>query len=148
MAGSTSALGADVPVAGLLLQVGNGSSPESMTTIANVSDLNLPTKAETIDVTNVGDLWRRRAATLLDMGSIKFKIFWIPEEPTHRNSATGLRYMMINKILKDFQVIYNDGNASTDAFPAYVTSFSISGKVGGVLEADVELSNSGAPSLV
>ncbi len=67
------------------------------------------------------------------------------------NSGTlsaGLRYLLINQLLRDFQFVYPDGNNSTDAFPAYTTSFSITGAVGGVYTASIELSNSGAPSLV
>jgi hypothetical protein len=88
------------------------------------------------------------------MGKIQSKIYWVMEEVTHRNSAgggtvgAGLRYLMINSLLRDFAFVYPDGNNSTDAFAAYVTSFSITGKVGGVFEATIELSNSGAPQLV
>jgi len=151
---TTSLLGADQPVSGLLLQVGNASSPETFQTIANVSDFSLPVVANTVDVTNVGDYWHRRAPTLLDMVKITFKIFWIMEEPTHHNSinggsiGAGLRYLLVNKLLRDWQAIYPDGNESTDAWPAFVTSFAITGKVGGVFEASIELSNSGQPSLV
>ena len=150
----TSTLGSNLQVAGLLLQVGNGSSPETMQTIANASDLNIPVISDTVDVTNLGDSFHRRVATLGDMGKITFKIFWIPEEPTHRNSlnggsvGAGLRYLLINRLKRDFQFVYPDGNNSTDAFPAYVTGFAISAKVGGVFEANVELSNDGAPQLV
>ncbi len=145
---STSLIAEAQQVAGLLLQVGNGSSPESFQTIANVQDIDLPIVAEVQDVTNVADLWRRRRPTLLDMGKIGFKVWWVMTEPTHDNSSTGLRYMLINKIKKDWQVTYPDGNSSTDSFPAYVTSFHITGKVGSHFEAAIELSNSGAPSLV
>lgn len=125
-----------------------------MNTIANASDLTLPVIAETVDVTNLGDLWRRRIPSLLDMGTIAFKIFWIMEEATHRNSVNGgsigagLRYLLVNRLLRDFQFVYPDGNNSTDAFPAYTTSFAITGAVGGVFTGDINLSNSGAPSLV
>ena len=151
---ATSLIAASMGVEGLLLQVGNASSPETFATICNATDVNLPVVANTVDVTNVGDKWHRRAPTLLDMGKITFKVFWVMEEPTHRNSAgggsvpAGLRYLLINQILRDWQFVYPDGNNSTDAFPAFVTSFSITGKVGGVFEASVELSNSGSPSLV
>ena len=74
------------------------------------------------------------------------------EEVTHRNSSAnnidGLRWLLINSFLRDYQFIYPDGNNSTDAFAAYVTEFGITGKVGGVFESSVTLSNSGAPSLV
>jgi hypothetical protein len=149
-----SAIGPAQAVAGVLLQVGNAGSPETMNTIANATDLSLPLMATVVDVTNVGDTWRRRIPTLLDMGKIIFKIFWIMEEPTHRNSVgggsvgAGLRYLFVNRLVRDWQFVYPDGNASTDAFAAYVTGFSIVGKTGGVFEASIELSNSGAPSVV
>jgi hypothetical protein len=151
---STSPIASALAVEGLLLQIGNGSSPETMQTIANATDFSLPVMSDVVDVTNVGDAWHRRFPTLHDMGKISFKVFWIPEEVTHRNAANGgtvgagLRYLMINSLKRDFQFVYPDGNSSTDAFPGYVTSFSITGKVGGVFEASVEISNDGAPSLV
>ncbi len=149
---STSLIAAAVAVEGLLIQFGNGGSPETFTTVANVGDVTLPLKADTVDVTNVGDHWHRRISTLLDMGSIKLKVFWVMTEPTHENLVTGavrgIRYIFMNNILANVKVIYPDGFTSTDSFPAYVTSFSISGKVGGVFEAEVELSNSGQPTMV
>ncbi len=151
---ATSPIAPAIAVEGLLLQVGNASSPETMQTIANATDLSLPIMTDVVDVTNVSDSWKRRIPTLHDMGKISFKIFWVMEEVTHRNSVNGgsvgagLRYLLVNSLLRDFAFVYPDGNNSTDAFPAYVTSFSITGKVGGVFEAAVELSNSGAPSLV
>lgn len=150
----TSLIAPAIGTRGTLLQVGNGSSPETMQTIANATDLTLPVMSEKVDVTALCDLWRRRIPTLNDMGTIAFKIFWVMEEPTHRNSlngglvGAGLRYLLINQLLRDYQFVYPDGNNSTDAFPAYCTSFSITGAVGGVYTAAIELSNSGAPSLV
>lgn len=151
---STSVIAPAIGVLGTLLQVGNSSSPETMNTICNASDLTLPVMAEVVDVTNLGDLWRRRIPSLLDMGTIAFKVYWVMEEATHRNSinggsvGAGLRYLLVRQLLRDFQFVYPDGNSSTDAFPAYTTSFAITGAVGGVYTADVNLSNSGAPSLV
>ncbi len=151
---STSPIASAIAVTGLLLQVGNSSSPETMNTIANCTDVSLPVIAEKADVTNVGDAWRRRFPTLLDMGSITFKVYWVMEEVTHRDSANGgtvgagLRYLLVNRLKRDYQLVYPDGNSSTDAFAAYVTGFAITAKVGGVFEANVELANDNAPSLV
>lgn len=146
---STSPLGSAVAVEGLLLQIGNGQSPESYTTIANVMDVTLPTKADVQDVTNVGDSWRRRIATLLDMGTIAFTIFWVMTETTHWNQdARGLRYLMTNRIKRSYQLLYPNGEGSTDTFDAWVTSFSITGKVGDVFRATVNLANDNAPVLV
>lgn len=150
----TSPLGPALAVEGLLIQVGNAASPETMQTIANATDFSEPVMTDVLEVTNVGDSWKRRIPTLHDMGKIGFKVYWIPEEVTHRNSlnggsvGAGLRYLLIQSLLRDFQFVYPDGNNSTDAFPAYTTSFAITGKVGGVFEATVELANSGVPSLV
>lgn len=148
---STSGVAAGIAIEGFQLQAGNGASPETFTTICNVQDYNEPLLGETADVTNVGDKWRRRISTLLDMGKIKFKIFWVMEEATHENAISGnirgLRYLFVNQILCNWKAIYPDANNSTDYFPAYVTGFSITGKVGGVFEAELELSNDGAPTL-
>src|SRR5580693_2795186 len=128
----TSLIAPAVGVEGLLLLMGTGTSPETLACIANATDLNLPIIAETQDVTNVGSNWRIRFPTLHDMGKISFKIFWVMVEPTHRNSgasggtiADGLRYCLVNNVLANFAFVYPDGNNSTDAFPAYVTGFSI-----------------------
>ena len=85
------------------------------------------------------------------MGKIKFTIFWVMEDPTHENaisgSIRGLRYLFSNRILCNWMAIYPDANSSTDFFPAYVSSFSITGKVGDVFKATIELSNNGQPDL-
>jgi len=95
-----------------LLNVSNSSSsPDSFFTVANVQDLMIPLAATEILVTNVSDTWVRRVPTLLDMGKVTCNIWWVMEEPTHRNSvgggsvATGLRYLFAQKLLRDWQAI-------------------------------------------
>lgn len=152
---TTSPIAAAIAVEGTLLQLGDGESPENFYTVANVEDWNEPNKTETVDVTNVGNLFRARMATLLDMGQAKFKIFWVMTETTHYNDtnappqANGLRYMWRNRILGTWQIVYPDGFDSADVFDAYVTSFSITGATGKVFEAEIELSpNDQNPTLV
>lgn len=129
-------------------------SPPTYTTVCNASDFQEPGVSETADVTNVGDLWRARVATLLDLGKIAFKVFWIMTEPTHQNAVAGavygLRYLWTNRLLAAWKVIYPDGNNSADYFLAYVTKCDVSAKVGGVFEMSIELSNStigGSPTV-
>lgn len=152
MPNEVSSLGPALQVENLLLYIGNGGSPETFTFVANATDLEMPLVNETVDVTNFGDGFRRRIATLSDMGKIAFKIFWIPTEPTHKNGTTGaivgIRYAYAQKLALDWKIVYPDGLSSTDLFTAYVTAFQITGKVGGVFEAKIELSNSAPPSLV
>ncbi len=153
MPGPTSQLGAAIAVEGLLLQLGNGASPQVFNTISNVKDWSEPNISETTDVTNVGDEFRRRIATLLDLGKVTFKIFWVMTEPTHFNGIsagiTGIRYMWRHRTLGAWQAVYPNGVQSVDQFLAYVTSFKVTGKVGDTFEADIELStNDPAPLLV
>ncbi|HET9304877.1 MAG TPA: discoidin domain-containing protein [Candidatus Sulfotelmatobacter sp.] len=136
-----------VSTAGMLLQVDNGSG--TFYTVANTTDFKIPSMAELVDVSEFGDLWRRRVPTLLDMGKITFKIFWVMEDSSHNNSsAVGLRYLMLNLIKRTWRVVYPDGLGSIDSFPAYVTNFEITGATGKVFEGSIELSNSGSPTLV
>ncbi len=147
---TTSTFGAQLGTQGLLIQANIGS-PAAFATIANAHDVTLPTKANTVETTNFGDAWVRRFPTLLDMGKVTFKVYFIPLEPTHNNTiastTTGLRYLMLNKILTTFKLVYPDGSSTSDTFPAYVTDVSVSGKVGNVFEGAIELSNNGAPTL-
>ena len=69
-------------------------------------------------------------------------------EPSHRNQSGGLRYVLVNKLVRDFQLIYNDGFSSTDVWPGYITGFQVTGSIGKVYEAEIEVSNSGPPTLV
>lgn len=156
---STSPIAASLPVAGMTISIGNAGSPEVFTVIANVTDYSQAMKQTIVMVTNVGDNYVRRQPTLLDPGTPTFKIFWIPEEATHRNSnngggsnADGLRFLFINRLLRDFQIGYPadaNGNTETDAFKAFTTDFGITGKTGGVFEANITLGiNDQAPSFV
>lgn len=153
MSSPVSLQGPAVAVEGTLFNMDNGLSPDAFTTVTNISSISLPTIAMTVDVTNVGDGWVRRFPTLHDMGKIAIKLFWQMTDVTQRNSAvigsqvSGLRWNLINNALRIFQIVYNDGFNSQDVFPAYTTSFAVTGAVGKVWEASVELSNSGAPTL-
>lgn len=151
--GNTSLLGADLPVQGLQVRMGSAGSPETMNVIVNASDFSQGLKAAEVDVTNFGNNFTKTATTVKTLGPLMMKVFWIPEEPTHRNSvgggavSAGLRYACIHNVLMDFQVNYPDG--STDAYAALVAEFSITGKTKGVFEGAVRIvPNDDTPSLV
>lgn len=155
---STSTIGASLPVSGLTLSVGTSGSPDSFNVIANVEDYTQAMKSTVVMVTNVGDTYVRRQPTLIDPGAPTYKIFWQPFDPSHRNSPdsgtvpAGLRYLMLNKLLRDFKVTYpadQNGDIGVDAFKAYVTDFQVTGKVGGVFEAQITMGiNDSSPSFV
>lgn len=157
MPASTSPLGSSLEIAGTLLQVGNAQSPEAFSFIANVDNFKVPAKSDVVMVTNIGDNWKRRRPTLLDVGIITFAMFWIPKDPSQANdvgilpAASGLRYLWIQRLLRDWQVVYPDGAtillSSTDQYSAYVTAFQITIKTGDVFHADSELSTDGPATL-
>jgi hypothetical protein len=149
---STSGIAAAIAVEGFVLQIGQGS-PVSFYSVCNIQDWNEANKSDVVDVTNVGDKYKRRISTLLDIGVCKAKLFWVMTEPTHANAISGavagLRYLWIQQILTAFQVVYPMSTQPVDRFNCYITSFSITGKVGGVFEVEVEFTpNDGAPLLV
>jgi len=145
---STSPIAAQLPVSGVTISIGTSGSPDTLSVIANVQDYSQAMKSTVVMTTNVGDTYARRAPTLIDPGAPTFKIFWIPEEASHRNSpdngtvTAGLRYLMIHKLLRQVVINYPadpNGDAPADSFMAYVTDFGITGKVAGVFEAQITL---------
>jgi hypothetical protein len=133
--------------------MGSAGSPETMNVIVNSTDFALGLKATEVDTTNFGNNFTKTKTTVKTLGPLTFKVFWIPEEPTHRNSAgggsvaNGLRYALINNVLMDFQIGYPGG--PTDAFAGLVADFSITGKTKGVFEANLSIvPNDDSPSLV
>ena len=147
---STSALGPAVAVEGTLFQMDNGLSPDTFETVANVSEIMLPVIQKTVDVTNVGDQWVRTFPTLKDMGKISLKLFWQMADGSQNNSSPyGLRYCLVTypAPLRIFKVLYSDVAQSQDVFPGYVTGFQVTGAVGKVWEASIDIANSGAPTL-
>ncbi len=155
---STSPIAAQLPVEGLTISVGNAASPETLDVIANATDYSQAMKTTIVMTTNVGDAYVRRAPTIIDPGEPAFTIFWIPEEVSHRNSANGgtqaagLRYLLLNKLLRDYEISYPadaNGNTEADAFKAFVTEFGITGKTADVFRASIKLGiNDQAPFFV
>jgi hypothetical protein len=98
--------------------------------------------------TNVGDNFVRRFPTIVDPGEVTFSIWYIPDETSHRNSpdaagvSAGLRYLLIQRLLRPWEATYPpdpNGGSPTDTYQAFVTSFSVKGKVVGAFQADIAL---------
>ncbi len=143
---STSSIAASLPVAGMLLSIGTAGSPDTLNVIANVTDYGQAMKSTVVMVENVGDQFVRRQPTITDPGAPTFKVFYIPDEASHRNSpdsgtvTAGLRYLMIKRLLRQWVLNYPadpNGNAPADSFLSFVTDFGITAKVAGVFEASV-----------
>src|SRR6516162_6657862 len=87
----------EVAVQGLALMAGNGQSPESFQTVANIESYSQAGQTRVVDTSNVTDLWQRYVPTLLEAGKITMTIFWVQDDPSHDMQVGGLRYLWVNK---------------------------------------------------
>lgn len=134
---------------GTLLKIGDGGTPETFTTIAEVTDINgISLKSNTEDTTNHSSpgSFEEKIVTTLTMGPIKFGINFIPTAATHSYS-TGLIKDWYNKTKRNFQLVFPDTGHTTWSFPSFVTLVDIKAPVKGKLPADVTLDITGQPTL-
>lgn len=127
---------------GTLLQVGDGTSSESFTTIAEVTNISGPSESlETIDATHMESpsSYREYIPSLLDSGDISFDVNFLPGNATQ----TGLRTDMQARTLRNFQMVFTDSAASQYSFSAYVTGFEISAQIDDKLSASITLKVTG-----
>lgn len=134
---------------GTLLKAGNGASPESFATIAELRTISGPTiKADTIDVTvhNTPTPWRRFISGLLDGGEVTFDINFIPTDDTHDYNY-GILHLLVNRVRRNFQIVFPDAGSTTWLLPTITTGFQMSSHPAEVLMASVTLKVAGPPSL-
>jgi hypothetical protein len=130
---------------GTLLKIGDGASPtEAFTTIAEVRDISGPSIAVgTEEVTSHDSAgWREYIPTLLEGGEVTFDLNF--NAAATQGFTGGLYDDMIDKTLRNFQILLPTTTAKTGAFKAYVTGFELSAPVEGVLTASVTLMISGS----
>lgn len=132
---------------GTLLQVGNPGSPETFSTIALVQDIpGIDGQANMHDTSTQDGAWATQIPSLLKQNDFTFDIQLDLNTPTHEmNVATGLWYMMANKILKDWRIL-PAGISEGQYFSAYVSHFAEKFPVDGSQMASITLSPSGAPT--
>jgi predicted secreted protein len=127
---------------GMLLQIGNGASPEVFTAIKEIKTFSGPGgSAAVIDVTDLSSLAKEKRMGLADEGQLSFTINYIPSDTQH----TLLRTQRANREETNFKLVFTDDSPATNwSFGAFVTGFSVSGAVDGVVEANVTLEITGA----
>lgn len=135
---------------GTLVKIGDGATPtENFTTIAELRKVGGPKlKLETIDVTvhNTTEPWRQFIGGLLDGGEVSLDLNFIPTDGTH-DPSTGLLSDMINRVQRNFQIVFPDDDTTTWEFTALVTGFDMNSEPAGVLMATVTLKLTGSPTL-
>jgi predicted secreted protein len=129
---------------GVLIKIGSGSgSPETFTSIPELMSFSGPGgSASVIDVTDLQSTGKEKRMGLQDEGQLTLEINYIPDDATHAQ----LRTDRANRTLRNFQIIFTDASDTQFDFAAYVTGFSISGGVDGVITASVTLEISGSIS--
>lgn len=134
---------------GTFLKKGDGGSPtEVFATIAEVGDIEGPDMSlATEEVTHQGSPggWDEYVGTILSGGEISFPINYYPSDSTH-DMVTGVQADMVNRVKRNFQLVYPDPGGNGYQFKALVTGFKPKGAVKGKLTADVKLKITGPVS--
>lgn len=131
---------------GTQLQVDDGGGV-NYTSIAELKDVSGPQlSADTVPVTNHASpgAFEELIPTILHQGQITFSINYVPTGATH-NAATGLVYLLKNKLKRSFKVIFPDTTAWISS--GYVTGFQPTEPVAGALTAAITIRPTGLPTL-
>jgi hypothetical protein len=133
--GATAALGT-------LFKIGDGATPETFTTVAEVTDLTPPKiSSKKEDATSQDSTWEESIPVMLSGGQISLTVNWIPSGATH-NETTGLLSWLLNKTKRNCKVVL-PSTEKTFAFLAWVSSFEGGTPVSGKKSAKFTLEISG-----
>jgi predicted secreted protein len=102
------------------LQLGDGGSPETFTTIAEVTTVKRGgSKMDLVDVTNFDSTgaYREKLATLLDAGDLSFDANYVPQDVTQQSLQTQFD----GRTLSNWKLVL-PGGRGTFSFKAYSTS--------------------------
>ncbi|MFO7905800.1 MAG: phage tail tube protein [Pirellulaceae bacterium] len=126
---------------GIELKIGDGEDPEEFTVIPEIKTFSGPGGSATvIDVTDLQSAAKEKRMGLQDEGQLTFDINYIPADTEH----AALRTARADQAETNFEMVFTDDPETTWAFSAFVTGFSVSGGVDGVVEASVTLEITGA----
>lgn len=135
---------------GTLVKKGDGGSPESFTTIAELLDIEGPElELDTEEATSHSspDGWAEYIGTILDGGEVSFDVNYVPTNATH-NATTGLIKDMTGRTKRNFQIVFPDSGNTTWSFTALVTKVGPAAPVRGALKGSITLKVTGKPTLV
>lgn len=126
---------------GMKIQRGTGSGPITYTDIPEIKTFSGPGgSASVIDVTDINSAGKEKRMGLADEGQLQLTINYIPDNAVHM----ALRADRAARAKVPFKIIFTDVGDTEWTFEAFVTGFSVSGGVDGVIEAQVTLEITGA----
>ena len=140
---------------GTILKMGEGDivpGPETFTTIGGVTNVAGPGfSLDTIDVTahDSPGAFEESIATIIRQGEVTVDINYDPNDPTHSAdpAGEGLVQALVDRAVKNFQLIWPVTPAVQWNFQALVTGFEPSAPYDDKLGASVTLKVTGQPTL-
>jgi hypothetical protein len=127
---------------GTILAIGNGGSPETYKTIAEVKDITGPGLsrefAEFTHQQSPGG-YREYKPTFKNSGDVSFKCNFIPDDETQGFETAGLLKDYEDGTLRGFQLTFPDEAATKATFQAYVANIQPTSPMANALELNVTL---------
>lgn len=132
---------------GTLLKRGDGAAPETFSTVAEVKSMDGPSmEADVIDVTThssaAAGAWREKRASLLNPGEVSFSINLVPASAGHK----ALLSDFTGRVVRNWKFVFPDPGLTEWAFTGVLTKFGAKAETDGVLEADLTVTLTGAPT--
>ena len=127
------------------LHIGNGSTAETFSAIAEVLDISGPNQTvEQIEVTSHSSAgWREFIAGLRDGGEISFPVNFIPGDTTQWGTGNDSLMDLFNTgTTWNYRIVFPNGYYGE--FAALITAFGVSAPVDGAVTADMAMKISGA----
>lgn len=125
----------------------NATSPEDLTTIAEVTNISGPSLArDAVDATHMqsSEKWREFIAGLKDGGEVTIDMNFIPGNTT----MATIRGLFDTDLVGQYRITWPDSPASRFGFEALCTGFSPEAPVDGKMSASVTFKVTGEPQFV
>jgi len=136
-----------IPAYGTLLKRETTPGSGVYANVAEVRSMTGPSmKGDIIDVTThssaASGAWREKISSLLDPGEITFAINLVPASSGHKAFLADFT----GRVKTKFKFVFPDVGLTEWLFEGYVTNFGMKAETDGVLEADVTVTLTGAPT--
>lgn len=133
---------------GTLLKRETSYGSGTYVTVAEVKSMSGPSmKADVLDVTThssaASGAWREKRPSLLDAGEVSFPINLVPASAGHKSLISDFT----TRALVNYKITFPDPGLTEWLFPnCFTTQFNAKAEVDGILEAEITLTLSGAPT--
>lgn len=138
---------AAIPAYGTLLKRETSFGSTVFVTVAEVKSISGPSlKGDVIDVTThssaASGAWREKISSLLDPGELSFALNMVPASAGFKSLLTDFT----SRTKTNYKIVFPDVGLTEWAVTGYTTQFGAKAEVDGVLEADLTITLTGAPT--